>query len=286
MAIIKAHGHGTTTGKANNRHFDSEARCSALLCVGAKVALEGKKSCPIWGLHDGPCGTVKEIIFPEGKNPNHGDLTLYVVVDFPLYCGPTWDIDNPKSIPIPLAEYNCKYSSPNRQCCKRKFVPLCLAYARTIHRFGGMSAGPVEHGKIPNMFKYIICDPHNRYCERSALGLFYTALSRATTLGDSNGRGSAIYFTGENYNEQRIRNIGKRNGTDDECKRVKQRKRWVTHLKSNMLHSSVPKVQRKDLLEWAETFKVTHNDLYEHIQQYITQKQKTSKKQTARTIAS
>ena len=25
VAIIKAHGHGTTTGKADNRHFDSEA---------------------------------------------------------------------------------------------------------------------------------------------------------------------------------------------------------------------------------------------------------------------
>ena len=31
VAIIKAHGHGATTGKPDNRHFDSEAPCSALL---------------------------------------------------------------------------------------------------------------------------------------------------------------------------------------------------------------------------------------------------------------
>ena len=95
-----------------------------------------------------------------------------------------------------------------------------------------MSAGPVDHGKIPNMFKHIICDPHDKYCERSAPGLFYTALSGATTLGDDTGWRSAIYFTGGHYNEQRVRNIGKKNGTDDDYKRVKQRQRWVTHFLS------------------------------------------------------
>ena len=49
---------------------------------------------------------------------------------------------------------------------------------------------------------------------------------------------------------------------------------WVAHLKSNMLPYSIHKKQQQNLLEWAETFKMTHNNLYEHIQKYITQKQK------------
>jgi hypothetical protein len=72
-----------------------------------------------------------------------------------------------------------------------------LAFARTIHKFQGLSAGPVDAGKIPNMYDCIICDPDMKQSEARATGLFYTALSRATTFGDSEGLNSAIYFMGE-----------------------------------------------------------------------------------------
>ena len=49
----------------------------------------------MFGLHSGACRTVDEIVFKKGENPNNGDLPLYVVVDFPLYCGPVWDTKNP-----------------------------------------------------------------------------------------------------------------------------------------------------------------------------------------------
>ena len=67
------------------------------------------------------------------------------------------------------------------------FVPLTLAYARTIHKFQGMSAGPVDEGKIKNMYDVIVCDPDEKSFQGTVLGLLYTATSRATTLGDDNG---------------------------------------------------------------------------------------------------
>ena len=52
------------------------------ICIGAKVAIKGKNFYPKWGLHNGAMGTVKEIAFEVGKNPNNGDLPEYVVVHF------------------------------------------------------------------------------------------------------------------------------------------------------------------------------------------------------------
>ena len=62
--------------------------------IGAKVAKNRRNFCPILGLHSGVCGTVDEIVFKKGENPNNSDLPLYVVADFPLYCGPAWDAKN------------------------------------------------------------------------------------------------------------------------------------------------------------------------------------------------
>ena len=96
VALLKARSQSHCYGKGIASHFDSEAPVSCLICTGCKVALENKNFYPEWGLHNGACGIVKEIVFEKDKNPNHGDLPKYVVVEFPLYCGPTWDINNPK----------------------------------------------------------------------------------------------------------------------------------------------------------------------------------------------
>lgn len=96
VAKIKCQSTSNTYGKGVASHFDSKAPKAEMLCLGAKVALDNKNFCPQWGLHNGACGKVNEIVFPPGKNPNDGDPPSYVVVDFPLYCGPAWDRDNPK----------------------------------------------------------------------------------------------------------------------------------------------------------------------------------------------
>jgi hypothetical protein len=82
-------------GKAVRRHFKNDAPENVLLCVGSKVSLENRNFFPSWGLHNGACGTVEEIIFRKGTNPNQKQLPQYIVVNFPQYCGPAWDPDHP-----------------------------------------------------------------------------------------------------------------------------------------------------------------------------------------------
>jgi hypothetical protein len=98
VAICKTESKGSHYGRAITSHFgkNSDIPKTALLCRGAKVSLENKNFCPQWGLHNGATGTVDEIVFAQGENPNEGHLPMYVVVDFPQYTGPTWDVDNPK----------------------------------------------------------------------------------------------------------------------------------------------------------------------------------------------
>lgn len=253
VALCKPHTTGHATAKGDRRHFGNKAPKSTLLCVGAKVALQHKNFCPIWGLHNGACGTVHEIVFDNGKNPNHGDLPKYIVVEFPLYCGPPWDLDNPKLVPIPLAEYACDRQA---SCCTRIFVPLCLAYARTIHKFQGLTAGPVDEGKIKNMFDVIVCDPDENVSESTNLGLLYTALSRATTLGNPDGTGSAIYFTGEAIKKkERINRLAMYKDSVYHYKRVYDRRKWCAFIKHNTKPCSLTKDEIQTTLQWASTTK-------------------------------
>jgi hypothetical protein len=74
LAVVKTRLVGKN-GKAVSWHFGQkdELLQSSMIAVGAKVALRGRNFCPAWGLHNGACGTVQEIIFAEGENPNTGD---------------------------------------------------------------------------------------------------------------------------------------------------------------------------------------------------------------------
>jgi hypothetical protein len=134
------------------------------------------------------------------------------------------------------------------------------------------------------MFQCIVCDPDARHREGTALGLFYTAVSRATTLGDSDGHGSAIYFVGPDFDESRIRNIGKYNKSDEDYKRVAERDAWVAYLRCNMHQSSYTTKQRRSILHWASTATYTYDFLYNKTRQYVNKSKDstgniTSKKQ-------
>ena len=97
VAFVRTISTGGAYGKGIRSHFGaSDIPKTALLFQGAKVAIEKRNFCPLWGLHNGACGIVREIIFNENANPNKGDLPDHVVVEFPLYTGPAWDKDNPK----------------------------------------------------------------------------------------------------------------------------------------------------------------------------------------------
>lgn len=94
--IVKPISQGKKHGIGINAHFDDETPPACLLCVDAKVSVQGCNFQPIWGIYNGSSGTVNEIVFDEGKDPNKGDHPKYVVVNFPQYVGPAWDIENPK----------------------------------------------------------------------------------------------------------------------------------------------------------------------------------------------
>lgn len=96
VAVIKPCCKSNISGKSFNKHFDGDPPEASILCRGAKVALEGRNFCPMWGLHNGACGSLEEIVFASGHNPNDGDLPMYAVVNFPQYCGPIWDENSPK----------------------------------------------------------------------------------------------------------------------------------------------------------------------------------------------
>jgi energy-coupling factor transporter ATP-binding protein EcfA2 len=108
-AIIKCIGKNNGWGKAIASHFHEAKPLSTLICRGATVSIQGKNFYPLWGLHNGACGTVKEIIFSTDHNPNRGHLPVYVVVSFPLYIGPIWDTSNPKVSPAAHCSYIIGY---------------------------------------------------------------------------------------------------------------------------------------------------------------------------------
>lgn len=141
-------------------------------------------------------------------------------------------------VPIPVSSYRC-----DKRCCTRTFVPLEVSYARTIHKFQGLTAGPVDEGKIQNFYQCIVCDPDEKRYEGSSLGLLYTAVSRATTLGDENGLGSAIYFMGNSFKEERIRRLTKLKHSDRDFVMAQKRQKWVDFL-SRKEEQSRPTTQK------------------------------------------
>ena len=119
------------------------------------------------------------------------------------------------------------------------------------------------------MFDVIICDPDENKFEGQFLGLLYTAVSRATTLGDDDGLNSAIYFTGNNFTAERIRCIGKKKNSQDNFLNVTRRSIWVSHLKLHTKENNMSDEYKKQLFHWAEHTKITYNQLYLHTRKYL-----------------
>jgi hypothetical protein len=165
----------------------------------------------------------------------------------------------------------CKHT-----CCLRSFLPLELSFARTIHRFQGLQAGPVDDGKIPNMFPRIVCDPDVKASEGKATGLFYTAISRATTLGDPSGLNSAIYFTGSNLTRERIQQLTLKCNTKTTLMNVQRREQWVQHLERNTSHATSDDTEdMEELFQWIRSNVIPYTTLFERTTGYINAKRRS-----------
>ena len=172
-----------------------------------------------------------------------------------------------KHVPLPLAMCRCECN-----CCMRTHVPLDLCHARTMHKFQGLSAGPVDKGKIPNPHMCITCDPDKKDYEKTALGLFCTAVSRATTLGDDTGLNSAIYFTGDEFGDSRIRRLNCMKHKDTKFVLAQKRENWVAHLKMKelMCKPTISKVMKRkaDTLEHHKTNQCNYEKVFHRLEQH------------------
>ena len=232
----------------NIDHYDNERTPPiTYLAQNAQVQLTGTNPCPKWGLYHGARGKVLDIVYhPDSHPPN--DLPLYVLVDMPQYCGPSFIPSAPTVVPIAPIKVPCK----KHKCCYRTYLPLRLAFAQTIHTFQGQNAGPVEEGQPPNAIQKIICDPGTRRFEGICVGLFYTLLSRITTFGDPNDKlSSAIYFTGSNMNTARVLNIT-RNEKGDMYAMAKRRQLYVEYLHQYKHGLDMNENEQVELLEWCK----------------------------------
>jgi hypothetical protein len=253
----------STTTKGGNvkrpsAHFDEERTpASASICVGAKVHLNNTNYEPSWGLYHGSIGTVMDIVYEKDQSPNLGDSPKYVLVNFDQYCGPTFCTEHPTAVPITMHTTRCQ-----NQCCTRHYLPLTLAWAKTIHTFQGQTIGPVPPGRPPNAVECIIIEPGTKEFETKCPGLFYTALGRGTTLGDFIDKlSSSMYFRGSNMNEFRITNLWAcLNGQPS--KKVQLRKNWSERLRRNSInHKKISTGVMEAKLLWATTTVLTRNQI-------------------------
>jgi len=249
----------------NDHNAIPEVTCFS---IGCKVMIKGKIFCPDLGLYNVAIGTVKKIIFKPNESPNFGHLPSYVVVEFASYIGHLeengryiWDENNPKLIPVPTIN---TVDEKSKQIVR--FCPLVLSFARTIHTFQGQSAGPTDDLN-KNAIMRIICDVGTTKFESQNIGLLYTALSRATTMGteQNNRTDSAIYLT-ESLDRTRLdRLTTKMDGNQYDM--IMKRNAWTKLLED------AATVERKDVTEKniQELFKWAQNSEYstEHIEKII-----------------
>ena len=74
------------------------------------------------------------------------------------------------------------------------YMPLSLAFGKTIHSFQGASVGKTAPGRPDNDFKRIVGDPGTRQFESINPSLFYTLLSRETTFGEERKTATSTIF--------------------------------------------------------------------------------------------
>lgn len=154
------------------------------------------------------------------------------------------------------------------RCCERTFVPLVLSFARTIHRFQGLSAGETDENQIPNVFKRIVCDPGDRQFEGLCPGTLYTAVSRATTLGDKDGVGSAFYFLERKISVDRIKFVRYKTNSNEQYKGVLKREKWISRLERGTKNNVLTSDEVRDILFWAESSQFDRRVLRNRCEQY------------------
>jgi hypothetical protein len=279
----------STDAKLRKKHlkkvFDMKR---TMLCREAMVEIVKANIEPKWGLYNGAIGTVVDIVYHQGENPNNGHLPKVVVVDFKHYRGPIWDKNNPTHVPIAPIQRRCE-----RCCCTRRQVPLQIAWAKTIHSIQGHNAGPTGPNQSPNAIQSSVCDLGTRNCETLNPGMSYVATSRATTIGDC-GTGeviprkctnSAIYFKAGTFQTGLKCLTHSHKGV--EYKRVQERTAWVSYLDRQQEQTSTvdDESEKMEIQQWMENEKYTRDQLLSVVRSQSWRQNKSFKLPKTTTIA-
>ena len=154
----------------------------------------------------------------------------------------------PTVVPIVSIKVPCK----NQFCCYKTYISLQLAFAQTIHTFQGQNAGPVGIGQAPNAIQKLVCDPGTRRFEGICVGLFYTLLSRVTTLGDPLDKlSSTIYFTGRNMSTDRVLKITL-NEKGHKYAMAQRKEQYVNYLQQHEHNGNMNTNDQNKILEWTK----------------------------------
>jgi hypothetical protein len=250
----------TNVSRVNKKHFDTdEVEKNSTICEEARVGLT-RNFRPIWGLYNGALGTVREIVYDDDCSPNQGDFPLYIVVEFDNYEGPQWKKDLTKThVPIPICSDVC-----SKGCCKMTYVPLKLAFARTLHRTQGKEAGANKE------IKAIVFSPGNSSFESINPGTMYTGISRASTIGNGDIEKSSLYFCGSDLASSRFTDVKNKKKSDKKkYTRVIKRETWIKHLQKNTTHNIPTEREKHEIQQWINDTKLTLTQLDEIIQFHI-----------------
>lgn len=155
-----------------------------------------------------------------------------------------------QSVPIPTCVVTC-----NSHCCQRRYIPLVLAWARTIHQLQGSTVGPTEPGKPTNPMKRLVVDLGSASFEKTCPGVAYVAVSRANTMGKGDVMKSAIYFVGNSFTKDRLTNMTRLKNGSRATKPHSRRQNWISYLNKHINNFKLTSEYKKaELIEWCSCF--------------------------------
>ena len=161
--IHAVHTGGHKAKKANSK-VAKGLKAQLLLAKSARVMLIAN----FWtegGLVNGSMGTIDDIIFAETGPPS---LPAVVFVKFDLYEGPSITTPEGDNV-VPIVPIKRTWKSKSEKSYSRLQIPLCLAWAITVHKSQGLT---LEKAKI------------NLGSKEFAAGLSFVAVSRVRSLND------------------------------------------------------------------------------------------------------
>ena len=168
LALIQAeHPLGGKLAASARDKMTGNLPTSVTLCCGAWVVYNVNT----WtsrGVVNGLLARVVEIVYAPGTKPHNSAgpgepaLPLAVFVEAKAYLGPSYEhIDVPEAerrqlgyagiFPVQPVQRNFEVTLPRggKVACQRRMIPLSLAWARSIHKFQGMTTGVAQ--EIPVM---------------------------------------------------------------------------------------------------------------------------------------